>query len=268
MKNNVVNVVGVSFKKYGQTYYFNSENLNLKKNITVIVETERGLQFGTVVTDVIKIEKAKIKFDLKKVIRISTKKDYTNYLNNIKDAKKAFTKCNELIKKYNLNMRLIDVNYSFERTQLFFTFISSERVDFRELAKELAKLYKTRIELRQIGPRDKAKEIGGIGPCGRPLCCSTFLHSFDNITINMAKNQNIALNPNKINGACNRLYCCLSYEDETYSQLKKELPKIGEYIDMDTVKGRVVSLDVLNQKYKIETDEKELIEVSNSGSNK
>lgn len=261
MDNKTVNVVGVIFKKYGKKYYFDCHNLKLKKNITVIVETERGLQFGTVVTDVIEMEKEKIHFPLKSVIRISTKKDYTDHLNNLKDEKQAFEKCNELIKKYNLDMKLVEVSYTFERTQMFFTFISSDRVDFRDLAKDLAKLYKTRIELRQIGPRDKAKEVGGLGPCGRPLCCSSYLYSFDNITINMAKNQNIALNPGKINGLCNRLLCCLSYEDEVYSKLKKDLPSIGQIIKKDGKEGKVISVDVFKKSYKIETQDKEIIEI-------
>lgn len=267
MNNNTVNIVGVTFKKYGRKYFFNCNNLNLKKNLTVIVETERGLQFGTVRTDIITMEKKDIKFPLKNVIRISTKKDYTDHLNNVKDAKKAYIKCNELIKKYNLDMKLVDVSYTFERTQLFFTFISSDRVDFRDLAKELAKLYKVRIELRQIGPRDKAKEVGGLGPCGRPMCCSSYLYTFDNITINMAKNQNIALNPSKINGSCNRLLCCLSYEDDTYSELKKELPSIGNIMKVEGKEGKVVSVDVFKKSYKIETKEKEIIEVFCNGSN-
>lgn len=266
MQEKAINVVGVTFKKYGKRYYFNCKNLKLKKNITVIVETERGLQFGTVVTEVFKIDPKNIDFPLKDVIRISTKKDYTNHLNNVRDAKMAYTKCNELIKKYDLDMRLIDVSYTFERTQLYFTFISSDRVDFRELAKELAKLYKVRIELRQIGPRDKAKEIGGLGPCGRPMCCSNYLYTFDNITINMAKNQNIALNPSKINGVCNRLLCCLSYEDDMYTELKKDMPKMGEIIKKDDKEGKVVSIDALNNKYTIETNLKERIEIEN-GSN-
>ena len=261
MKDNTINVVGIVFKKYGKKYYFDARDLNLKKNLTVIVETERGLQFGTVVTDVIQMEKDKIHFPLKGVIRISTKKDYTNQLNNVKDEQAAFKKCNELIKKLNLDMKLLDVSYTFERTQMFFTYLSNDRVDFRDLAKELAKLYKTRIELRQIGPRDKAKEVGGLGPCGMPLCCSTYLYTFDNITINMAKNQNIALNPTKINGACNRLLCCLSYEDETYSKLKKDLPSMGQIIKKDGKQGKVVSVDVFKKSYKIETEDKEIIEI-------
>ena len=266
MKENLVNVVGVTFKKYGKKYYFNCGNLKLKKKLTVIVETERGLQFGTVVTDVISIDSKKLNFNLKNVIRISTKKDYTNHLNNLRDAKIAFDKCNELIEKHNLDMKLVDVSYTFERTQLFFTFISSDRVDFRDLAKDLAKLYKVRIELRQIGPRDKAKEIGGIGPCGRPMCCSTYLYTFNNITINMAKNQNIALNPSKINGSCNRLLCCLSYEDDVYTELKKDMPKVGDIIKQDDKEGKIVAVDPLNNKYTIETELKERIEIEN-GSN-
>ncbi len=264
MENDVINVVGIEFKKYGRKYFFNCNNLKLKKNITVIVETERGLQFGTVKTDVINMKKSNIKFPLKNVIRISTNKDYINHLNNIKDAHKAFNKCNELIKKQNLDMKLVDVSYTFERTQLFFTFISPDRVDFRDLAKELAKIYKVRIEFRQIGPRDRSKEVGGLGPCGRPMCCSLYLYTFDNITINMAKNQNIALNPSKINGSCNRLLCCLSYEDETYDELKKDLPSIGQIIKKDGKEGKVISVDIFKKSYKIETKEKELIEVYES----
>ena len=261
MESNKINVVGVIFKKYGKKYYFNSHNLKLKKNITVIVETERGLQFATVVTNIIEMDKDKIHSPLKSVIRISTKKDYIDHLNNIKDEKQAFKKCNELIKKLNLDMKLVDVSYTFERTQMFFTYLSNDRVDFRELAKELAKLYKTRIELRQIGPWDKSKEIGGLGPCGMPLCCSSFLYTFDNITINMAKNQNIALNPGKINGLCNRLLCCLSYEDDVYLELKKDLPSIGQIIKKDGKEGKVVSVDVFKKSYKIETEDNEIIEI-------
>lgn len=266
MNENFINVVGVAFKKYGKKYYFNCRDLKLKKNLTVIVETERGLQFGTVVTDIIQFDSKKITFPLKNVIRISTKKDYTNHLNNLRDAKIAYEKCNELIKKHNLDMKLVEVTYTFERTQLFFTFISSDRVDFRDLAKDLAKLYKVRIELRQIGPRDKAKEIGGVGPCGRPMCCSTYLYTFNNITINMAKNQNIALNPSKINGSCNRLLCCLGYEDDVYTELKKDMPKIGDIIKYDGKEGKVVSIEALNKKYTIETNMKERIEIKH-GSN-
>ena len=255
-----IKVAGVAFTKNGRNYYFDSNDLNLKIGLTVIVETERGLQFGYV-EELKEIDRSQLQDSLKKVIRISTKKDYNQYLNNCKDSKAAFNKCRELIEKNGLDMKLIDASYNFERTQLYFTYLSNDRVDFRELAKQLASIYKVRIELRQIGPRDKAKEVGGIGPCGRPLCCSTFLYSFNNITINMAKNQNISLNPTKINGSCNRLLCCLENEDEYYSEEKKKYPSIGQIIDKDNKKGKVISVDIFRKSYKIETKEKEIIEI-------
>lgn len=264
---NELMVASINFSKYGRTYYFDANGLNLKKGITVIVETERGLQFGYVV-EVNSISKNKLPDDIKKIIRISSKKDYSNHLNNLKDAKEAFVKCEELIKKNELEMKLIDANYNFERTQLFFTYISNDRIDFRELAKQLAAIYKVRIELRQIGPRDKAKEVGGLGPCGRPLCCSSHLYSFSNITINMAKNQNISLNPTKINGVCNRLLCCLDYEDELYEEEKKKYPRIGQIITSNGKKGKVISIDIFRKSFKIETSEKEIIEVFQDESNK
>lgn len=258
-----IDVVGVTFTKYGRKYYFLTNQLILRKGLTVIVETERGLQFGYVV-EVTKIKKTD---NMKSVIRVSTKKDYNQHLNNIKDSKSAFKKCKELIEKDGLDMKLIDASYNFERTQLYFSYISNDRVDFRELAKQLASIYKVRIELRQIGPRDKAKEIGGIGPCGRPLCCSKFLYSFNNITINMAKNQNISLNPTKINGACNRLLCCLEYEDDDYTEEKKNYPSIGQIIEKDGKKGKVTSIDIFRKLYKIETEDKEVIEIFEDESN-
>ena len=167
-------------------------------------------------------------------------------------------------------MKIFEASYMFDRKKLIFKFIADERVDFRELAKKLAAKYKTRIELRQIGVRDKAKEIGGLGPCARPLCCTEFLSNFDSVSINMAKNQGIALNPSKINGSCGRLLCCLGYEDEMYQELKKDFPKIGEFVEKDGVKGRVSELNVLNGYYKIKTDNDEQIEimVDSNGSNK
>ena len=254
-------VVGVEFEPNGRKYYFDSNNLNIKNNLTLIVETERGLQFGRAVTSIMKISEDKIISPLKKVVRISTKQDYKKHLINLKDAEEAKKKCMELIKKYDLDMKIISVNYTFERTQLFFNFISNSRVDFRDLAKKLASIYKVRIELRQIGPRDKAKEIGGLGRCGMQLCCSRYLYNFNNITINMAKKQNLSLNPTKINGACNRLLCCLDYEEIIYEENLKELPKLGEYIEKDNYSGKVISVDVLNKKYKIETSENDVIEV-------
>ena len=167
-------------------------------------------------------------------------------------------------------MKLVDVEYTFDNTKLLFYFTADGRIDFRDLVKDLAAIYKTRIELRQIGVRDKAKEISGLGPCGRPLCCSTFLSNFNSVSINMAKNQGIALNPNKINGSCGRLFCCLGYEDEVYSELKKQMPKLGEKVSYDGISGKVCELDVLNKNYKIKTETNEIIkvEVGKDGSNK
>ena len=219
-----MNIVEIKFDDKKETSFYINDKYNLKKNLTVIVETDRGLMFGTVLCIYDDISD----FDLDslyKVVRISTKKDYLNFLSNKKDSIKAIDKCNELIKKYDLNMNIIDASYNFDRSQLLFRFVADERVDFRDLAKDLGSIFKTRIELRQIGIRDKAKEIGGFGPCGRMLCCSSFLKSFDSISINMAKNQNLLLNPSKINGVCGRLLCCLKYENDNYNDSKNKSSK-------------------------------------------
>ena len=261
-----IKVAKIKFSENGKEYYFDCNDLNLHTGLNVVVETERGLQFGNI-SEIIDIDKDKTDH-LKEVVRIASKKDYEQYQKNIKDSKKAFEKCKELIKNGNLDMKLIDANYNFERTHLFFTYLSNDRVDFRELAKQLAAIYKVRIELRQIGPRDKAKEIGGIGPCGRPLCCLKFLTAFNNININMAKNQNLSLNPTKINGSCNRLLCCLDYEDDVYTEEKKKYPKMGQIINKDNVKGKVISIDIFRKSYKIETEDKDIIEIFIDESNK
>ena len=211
----IMKIVNVKINNdFGKTLYFDCNNFNLKKNLTVIVNTERGLEFGTVL-DFLDVEDG----NYEKVIRIATKKDYLQHLKNINEAKLALDKCRELAEKNNLKMVIIDATYNFDKSQLLFRFLADERIDFRNLARELGSRLKTRIELRQIGIRDKAKEIGGIGPCGRNLCCSTFLTSFDAVSISMAKNQGLALNPTKINGVCGRLLCCLNYENELYTCL-------------------------------------------------
>ena len=203
----IMKIVNVKINNdFGKTLYFDCNNFNLKKNLTVIVNTERGLEFGTVL-DFLDVEDG----NYEKVIRIATKKDYLQHLKNINEAKLALDKCRELAEKNNLKMVIIDATYNFDKSQLLFRFLADERIDFRNLARELGSRLKTRIELRQIGIRDKAKEIGGIGPCGRNLCCSTFLTSFDAVSISMAKNQGLALNHTKINGVCGRLLCCLNY---------------------------------------------------------
>lgn len=258
----MVKVVGVKFTDGGRIYYFSPGKLNVKISDNVIVETERGTQFATATTDIINQDAEKVFLPLKDVIRIATKEDININLKNIKDANKALEYAKKVVEKEQLDMKLYEASYTFDRKKLVFKFIADERVDFRELAKILATKYKTRIELRQIGVRDKAKEIGGFGPCGRPLCCSEFLTNFDSVSINMAKNQGIALNPTKINGACGRLLCCLGYEDSTYIEYKKDLPKLGETITYDGKIGHVTELNILKRSYKIKTEENEEIEVN------
>lgn len=247
---------------FGKTLYFDCNDFNLKKNLTVIVNTERGLEFGTVL-DFLDVEDG----NYEKVIRIATKKDYLQYLKNISDAKLALDKCRELAEKNGLKMVIIDATYNFDKSQLLFRFLADERIDFRSLARELGSRLKTRIELRQIGIRDKAKEVGGIGPCGRNLCCSTFLTSFDAVSISMAKNQGLALNPTKINGVCGRLLCCLNYENELYTELKKDVLEVGKKTFINGKEGRVISSEPLRGKYKVLVDD-EVIEIDVNDSKK
>lgn len=263
----MIEVVGVAFKPKSKIYYFSPNKYKIKKGINVIVKTERGMQLGTVEIPNTEIESSKINSALNEVVRIASKKDYDNHLKNVRDAKKALKNCKELTEKYKLNMMILDASYTFDRSQLLFTFLADGRVDFRKLAKELATLYRTRIELRQVGVRDKAKEIGGYGSCGRSLCCSSFLCDFDSVSINMAKNQSIALNPNKINGVCGRLLCCLKYEDECYKECIKKLPKVGKKIQTEFGEGKVISIDILNQKYRVDVKERGIVEVDTNENN-
>lgn len=249
-----MNVYGIIFREKGKIYYFNGQNLQISNNVTVIVDTERGLQFGKVVCKVNDDKIENFKDNLKNILRISTKKDYEQFLKNTKDSALALEKAKEFAKELNLNMKFFDSDFTFDRKQLILNFYSDERVDFRELAKKLASIYRTRIELRQVGARDKAEEIGGIGPCGRILCCSNFLKHLESVSMNMAKNQNLALTPSKINGCCGRLMCCLAYEDEEYQKCQKDLPNIGQKIKTSLGTGIVTSVDVLNRKYKILVD--------------
>lgn len=262
--DNMITVVGVVFKENGKVYYFSPNNLKIKKNVTVVVKTEKGIQFGKVKIEEIKLEKSKISGELNNVIRIATKDDYLNHLRNVKEASEALKTCRKLVEEKKLKMKIIDAFYSFDKDQLTFQFLADNRIDFRELVKELAAIYKTRIELRQIGVRDKAKEVGGCGLCGRGLCCSKFLKDMDSVTIGMAKNQNISLNPNKINGVCGRLLCCLKYEDDCYTDCKKCLPKIGKVITTEKGEGKVISVDVLRKTYKVNVLNEGIIEVSNN----
>lgn len=256
-------IVGVKINDFGKVFYYDSNGLNLKKNLTVIVKNDKGLQFAKIV-DIFEVEDSD-KYD--GVIRIATKSDYQRHLGNMKDAEMALHKCKELVLKDGLNMSILDAFYNFDKTQLLFRFLSDERVDFRNLAKDLGTRFKTRIELRQIGIRDKAKEVGGFGPCGRLLCCSTFLTSFDTVSINMAKNQGLALNPNKINGVCGRLLCCLNYENDAYSMARKDVPEVGKKVVIDGKDGKVIISEPLIGKYKVLIDD-EIVEVDINDSKK
>ena len=249
--------VGIEFKKNGKQYVFFNNNFDLNVGDKVIVDTERGLQFGTVAS---LIEKNDNK-DHMNVVKIATNKDIKQNEDNIKDAQKALIKAEELINKLNLDMRLIDSYYTFDRKQLVFQFIAENRIDFRELVKQLAAIYKTRIELRQVGVRDKAKEISGVGPCGRKLCCSTFLSDLDSVGIAQVKNQNLALNPTKINGLCGRLLCCLKYEDDLYSKYSKDLPEVGDKINYNGSECTVTSLDIPRRKYTLLSEDNNKYEV-------
>lgn len=241
--------------------YFLTNKLNVKKNDFVIIESDRGLQVGQVVLAVREYDEKDTDDNPYRVVRIMTKADFRQDERNKKDAKEALIKARKIVEEMNLDMRFIDSYYTFDRNQLIFNFMADNRVDFRELAKRLAQLYHTRIELRQVGVRDKAKQIGGIGPCGRFLCCSTFLTDFDSVSINMAKNQYIALNPTKINGVCGRLLCCLKYEDDQYKEMKKGLPKIGQTVEYAGVKGKVSSINLLTKKMILEQGNKSFVEV-------
>lgn len=254
-------VVGVSFNQNSKVYFFSSNELNIKDGDTVIVDTERGQQLGYVIaSDIMNKEVDK---DMKNVVRVATTKDISIFEKNRIDASRALVKAREISKKLELNMNIIDANYTFDRNQLLFYFVSDSRIDFREMAKQLAFIYKTRIELRQVGVRDKAKSVSGIGQCGRELCCSCFLKdNLDSVTINMAKNQNIALNPNKINGQCGRLLCCLKYEDEVYTENRKSLPNIGDRVSTVNGEGKVVSIDILKKSYVVNVPEVGKIEMT------
>lgn len=245
-------VVKIQFKENGPSYYFLANLPNLHANVSVLVETERGIQYGQVISDIFEIDTSILKTPLKPIIRFASKKDKQIVRKNEQDAEQALKYARKKSEECNVNISIIDASYTYNRDQLLFHFVADSRVDFRELARSLAAKYRTRIELRQMGVRDKAKQIGGLGSCGQQLCCNRFLKEFDSVSINMAKNQNIALNPTKINGACGRLLCCLKYENETYTEYKKNLPKVGSKVKVEEGEGTVISVDVLNQNYTID----------------
>ena len=233
-----IKLASVKFKSAGKIYYF-STNLKLKKDDRVVVETARGLELGEISQELKDISEFNLDTELKK---------------NVRDAKQALVTCKEIVSRYDVNMQLTNCEYTLDKAKVIFMYTSDDRVDFRELLKELAVVFKCRIELRQIGPRDKAKVIGGIGTCGLPLCCSTLLGEFNGVSINMAKNQMLAINIEKISGACGRLMCCLKYEDEIYSLEKERFPKIGSHVKYQDKDVKVTGLNVINDLVKIETN--------------
>ena len=255
----MIEVIGVRFKKAGKIYYFDPNDYDIELNDYVIVETIRGIEFGKVVIVNKLVDIDDVVLPLKKVIRIATEEDKKILIENEKLAEKALYICMKKIKKHELEMNLVDVEYTFDRNKVIFYFTAEGRIDFRELVKDLAAQFKTRIELRQIGVRDEAKLLGGIGPCGRMLCCSTFLGDFDPVSIKMAKEQSLSLNPAKISGLCGRLMCCLKYENDSYESAKKQLPDVGEEVLTAYGLGKVVGLNILEKLIQIEMYENQNI---------
>lgn len=261
----MINVIGVRFRPAGKVYFFDPAGMDIKTGDHVIVETARGIEFGHVVLGSRAVDESKVIQPLKPVIRMATAADEETERRNKEKEKDAFGICLEKIKKHNLQMKLIDAEYTFDNNEVLFYFTADGRIDFRELVKDLAAVFKTRIELRQIGVRDETKIMGGIGICGRPLCCHTYLSEFIPVSIKMAKEQNLSLNPTKISGVCGRLMCCLKNEEETYEELNSKLPNIGDYVTTDDgLKGEVHSVSVLRQLVKVVVtvgkDEKEIRE--------
>ncbi|MGI6095259.1 MAG: PSP1 domain-containing protein [Lachnospiraceae bacterium] len=260
----MVKVIGVRFRNVGKIYYFDPKDFPVETGQHVIVETARGVEYGHVVLGIREVKEEKVVQPLKEVLRIATPKDDAKEENNRKKEKEAFQICQKKIKEHELEMKLIDVEYTFDNNKVLFYFTADGRIDFRELVKDLAAIFKTRIELRQIGVRDETKILGGIGICGRQLCCHTYLSEFAPVSIKMAKEQNLSLNPTKISGVCGRLMCCLKNEQETYEELNKKLPGTGDRVTTpEGLKGEVQSVSVLRQLVKVIVDiddEKEIRE--------
>ena len=260
----MIKVIGVRFRQAGKIYNFSHADFQVKVGDHVIVETARGIEYGSVVQGIREVADDKVIMPLKSVIRIATEEDDKKAIENNEKEKKAFKICKEKIAKHGLEMKLIETEYTFDNNKVLFYFTADGRIDFRELVKDLASVFKTRIELRQVGVRDETKMLGGIGICGRPLCCNTYLSEFIPVSIKMAKEQSLSLNPTKISGICGRLMCCLKNEQEAYEELNSNLPDIGEKVKtFDGFKGEVVSVNVLRQKVKIVVevdDEREIKE--------
>ncbi|EOR27891.1 MULTISPECIES: stage 0 sporulation family protein [Clostridium] len=247
----MIKVVGIRFKKAGKIYYFDPNGLSIKKGDFAVVETARGIEFGECVIGIKEISESDIVAPLKSVLRVAEEEDINKHKDNKLKEKDALEICLKKIEEHALNMKLIDVEYTFDNNKVIFYFTADGRVDFRELVKDLATIFKTRIELRQIGVRDEAKMLGGLGPCGRSLCCSTFLGDFASVSIKMAKEQNLSLNPTKISGICGRLMCCLNYEQSTYEDIRKRLPKVESIVKIGDVKGEVVGNNIVKESIKV-----------------
>ena len=253
----MIEIIGVRFKKAGKLYYFDPDGMLMEEGSHAIVETVRGVEYGTVIKSNTLVDESEVIQPLKKVIRKATPEDDESEAQNRLREKDAFGICEEKIAKHGLDMKLIDVEITFDHNKLIFYFTSDERVDFRELVKELAGVFRTRIELRQIGVRDEAKMLNGIGICGRPLCCATFLGDFQPVSIKMAKEQSLSLNPTKISGICGRLMCCLKYEEDVYEELNKKMPSVGDIISTVDGTGEILSTNVLMQTVKAAVRKKE-----------
>lgn len=251
----MIKVIGVRFRTAGKIYFFDPLQFEIKRGDQVIVETARGIEFGTVVVGAKEVEEEKVVMPLKPVLRLATQRDKEQEKENRQKEREAFKICLEKIRKHELDMKLIDVEYTFDRNKVIFYFTADGRIDFRELVKDLAAIFRTRIELRQIGVRDEAKMLGGIGPCGRMLCCSTYLGDFEPVSIKMAKDQNLSLNPTKISGLCGRLMCCLKYENDEYETAKEQLPDLGDKVMTPNGTGKVVGLNILERVLQVELAE-------------
>lgn len=247
----MIKIVGVKFTKTGKVYFFDPGNLDIRNGDNVIVETALGQEYGTVTISSREIKEDKIEKNLKKIIRVANKEDRKHQEENLKNEAKAFEICSKKIKEHKLKMNLVEVRYVFDNTKILFYFTADGRIDFRELVRDLAGVFRTRIELRQIGVRDEIKRMGGNGICGRELCCCSFLNNFDTVSIKMAKEQNLSLNTAKITGNCGRLMCCLKYEQNVYEDKMKKLPKIGAIVSTENGEGTVEGIEVLNEVLKI-----------------
>lgn len=251
MSKNKIEIVGVRFKPVGKIYYFAPNGVTFNQGDYVIVETIRGVEFGEIMLNNRLIDSSELPSDVKPVIRKATDEDIVQHQKNLENIKEAVRLCEESIRSHNLDMKIIEAEYTFDCSKVLFYFISENRVDFRELVKDLASIFRMRIELRQIGVRDEAKVLNGIGICGRSLCCATFLGSFQPVTIKMAKDQSLSLNPTKISGVCGRLMCCLKYEEDTYKELNKENPNVGDIVKTEFGTGEVINVYTLRQLVKV-----------------